>query len=104
VADRRVYLRLLSSGQELRQLAPLIVEDAERRVAGAAQLASGLQHPFQEDVEVQLGRQGATDVEQLTQTVGAAWRPIITCGAQGNAAEDKAHDNAFRRGPVGAEA
>ena len=72
VANRGVHLRLLPSGQELRQLAPLIVEDTERGVAGAAHLPGGLHHPFQEDVEVQLGRQGAADVQQLTQTVGAA--------------------------------
>jgi len=68
---------LRAGGEELGQLAALVVEHAERRVARAAQLASGLHHALQEDVEVQLGRQGAADVQQLAQAVGAMLMAIV---------------------------
>jgi len=77
VADRLVQPRVRSGGEELGQLAALVVEHAERRVARAAQLASGLHYALQEDVEVQLGRQGTADVQQLTQAVGAMRMAIV---------------------------
>ena len=80
VADRGVDRRLLAGGQELRQLAALVVEHAERGVARAAQLAGGLHHALQQDVEIELGRQRAADVQQLAQAVGAEQMAIVACG------------------------
>jgi len=77
VADRHVQRGLRAGGEELGQLAALVVEHAERRVARAAQLASGLHHALKEDIEVQLGRQGTADVQQLAQAVGAMRMAIV---------------------------
>ena len=46
--------------------APL-VEDADRRVAGASDLTRGLQHPVEHSLEIELGDQRATDIEQTKQ-------------------------------------
>ena len=49
-----------------------LVEDAERRVAGAGQLACDLEHPVQQALEVELGDERLPDVEQAA--AGAARR------------------------------
>jgi len=74
VADRGVNLGLLPGGQELRQLAPLVVEHAQRGVPRAAQLAGGLQDALEEDVQVELGRERTTHVQELPQAVCALRR------------------------------
>ena len=59
VADRHVQRGLRAGGEEL------------------GQLASGLHHALKEDIEVQLGRQGTADVQQLAQAVGAMRMAIV---------------------------
>ena len=55
VADRAVGLRVDPAGQEALELPAAVVEDAERRVARAGQLARHLEHAVEDDLEVELG-------------------------------------------------
>ena len=44
------------------------VEHAERRVLGAGQLARGLDHRAQDDLEVELGEERGADLDQAPET------------------------------------
>ena len=64
VADRAVGRLVDAAGEELGELAAVLVEDPERRVARAGQVARGLEDTVEDDVEVELGEQAASDLDE----------------------------------------
>ena len=67
VADRAVRLGVDPAGDEALQLAPVTVEDPERGIARAGDLARGLEHLVEHGLEVELRQQAAADVDQASQ-------------------------------------
>ncbi len=67
VADRAPRLLVDAVGDEALQLVAVFVEHAERRVAGAGQVAGDLEHAAKDDLRVQLGDEPAPDVDQIAQ-------------------------------------
>ena len=79
VADRAPRLLVDAVGDEALQLVAVLVEHAERGVAGAGQLAGDLEHAAEDDLRVELGDEAAADVDQLAQpglVQGAAVIPL----------------------------
>jgi hypothetical protein len=69
VADGAVGSRVHAAGEELRELAPALVEDAERGVPRAGEFARGLEHAVEHDVEVQLRQEAAADLDEADEAV-----------------------------------
>ena len=67
VADRAVRLRVDSARDEARERLARFVEHAERRVARAGQLARDVEHLREQRLEVALGDERATDLDQPAQ-------------------------------------
>jgi len=63
-SDRRARCLVDTHGQELRQAAALLVQDTERRVARARQLARGSEDLIQHDRQIDARRQGPPDLEK----------------------------------------
>jgi hypothetical protein len=101
VADGGVRLGLLARRQELRQAAALLVEDAHRGELRAAQLAPGLQDPFEEDVEVELRGQRPADGEQVAQAIGAQGAVVV---ARVSCLDGDRDARTIRRGLTGSQA
>ncbi len=79
VADRPPRLLVDAVGDEALQLVAVLVEHAERGVAGTGQLAGDLEHLPEDHLRVELGDEAAADVDQLPQPgliQGAAVRPL----------------------------
>ena len=74
VADRAVRRLVHPRREEPVELPATLVEDAERRVAGAGQLAGGLDHALQHRFVIELGDHFAPDLEQSPEHVGAELR------------------------------
>ncbi len=68
VTDRADGLVVHAAGEEPREPRLRLVEDAERRVARARQVARDLQDTLQHLVEVQLGDERPAHVEESQQT------------------------------------
>ena len=69
VADRPVRLGVDAARDEPGQLPPVVVQDPERGVLRAGQLARDIEQPVQHLLEAQLGDQGAAHVDQQAQTL-----------------------------------
>jgi hypothetical protein len=69
VADRAVGVRVDPAREEALELLAALVEDAQRGVARAGELTGDLEHAVEDDFEVELGYQGAPDVEETAQTL-----------------------------------
>jgi hypothetical protein len=63
VADRAVGRRVDPAREKALELKAALVEDAQRGVARAGQLAGDVEHAVENDLEVQLGHQRAPDFE-----------------------------------------
>src|SRR3954453_12302024 len=78
VPDLRAGLLVDARGHELGQVLAPVVEDAERGVPSAGDLARDLDDPRQQHVEVELRQERATDGEQFGLAVGVhagvTWR------------------------------
>jgi len=74
VADRAVRRLVDATGQELRQLAAALVEDAERRVARPGQLARGLEDAIEHQIEIELGQEAPPDLDEAGEAVVVAER------------------------------
>ena len=64
VADCALRVLVDPGGQELLELGALLVQDPERRVARAGDLPCCLQHASEDGVEVELGHELASNVEE----------------------------------------
>ena len=64
VADDAVGLLVDAAREEAVELAALVVEDAQRGVAGARELRGGLQQAVQDGLEVELGQQPAPGLDE----------------------------------------
>ena len=69
VADRRVGLRVDARRQEAFETGPGLVDDAERRVAGAGELRGRLDELLEEGVEGELRAQRDPCVDEDAQSV-----------------------------------
>ena len=69
VADDRLRLAIDPRGQEALEPLAAVVEDAERRVAGAGDLARHLEHALEQRVEVELGDHAAPDLDEASEAV-----------------------------------
>jgi myo-inositol-1(or 4)-monophosphatase len=76
VPDCRAGLLVDSQGDETLELGALGVQDPERRVARATQLAGGTQESLQHAFEVELGDEGPTDLDQLPQVLLVESKPV----------------------------
>jgi hypothetical protein len=70
--DRVVRGLVDPAREELGELAAVLVEDAQRGVPRARQLARRLEHPVEHDVEVELRQQAAPDLDEADQPVVVA--------------------------------
>ena len=61
--DRLAFGLVDPDREEALQLGSRVAENAERRVAGAGQLAGALEHAVEHHVDVELGQHAASDVE-----------------------------------------
>ena len=64
IADSAVRIRVDAGGEELRELRAAVVEDPQRGVPRARQLAGGLQHAVEQDTQVELGDERAADLQE----------------------------------------
>jgi hypothetical protein len=67
VADTAVRLGVDAARDEALQLAAVVIEDSERRIAGAGDLAGRLEDLVEHGLGIELREQPATDVDQATQ-------------------------------------
>jgi hypothetical protein len=67
LADRAPRLVVHAARDEPLELAPALVEDAERRVARAGDLPRGLEDPLEQRLWIQLGQQRPADVYEAPQ-------------------------------------
>ena len=65
----RWVVRVDPAGEEALELLAALVEDAQRGVAGAGELARHLEHAVEDHLEVELGDQGAPHVEEPAQAL-----------------------------------
>ena len=66
-ADLLPFLLADPVGDEALEFVAVLVEDAERGVAGAGQLAGDLEQAAEDDLRVELGDEAAADLDQLAQ-------------------------------------
>ena len=67
VADGAAGRLVDARGQELLELLTPIVEDADRRILGSGELTGDFQDPIEDQLQVELGDEGAPDIQQSPQ-------------------------------------
>ena len=80
----RWVVRVDPAGQEALELLAALVEDAQRGVARAGELAGHLEHAVEHDLEVELGHQGAPDLEEPAQALRVEMLVVVTIAAGGD--------------------
>ena len=69
VADRPFGLIVDPEIDEALELGVVVVEDPERRILGRGQLAGGLDNRAQDGLEIELGEQCGSDVDQAAEAI-----------------------------------
>jgi hypothetical protein len=69
IADRSVAVLIDAACQEALELAPAVIENAERRITGASYLAGRLEQLVEHGLQVQLRDERPPDVDQAVKAV-----------------------------------